>query len=461
MTKHMEEGSFTFHFETRVPHPVEEVFAWHEKPGAFTRLLPPFSKIQLLTPEKNLKRGNQVEFRHSFFGELGINSLHEITYLEKNDCFVDEQLKGPFRAWNHLHKFRRHLEDQTIIEDIIRYKLPLESLLGHLTNIKVAKKLRRVFRYRRDIIRQDLEFQKRYPEKKWHILMTGSSGLVGTSLKALLESMGHIVTPVKRHLQAHENGVFWDIENQKMDLDPQDHYDAVIHLAGENIAGFWTEAKKEAIYKSRVLSTRLLVQSLNQLENPPKVYLSASGINYYPQGSFLDESSPAGEGFLKEVIEDWEGQAETLNKNIRKVFMRTGVVLSPAKGMLQKLLPLYKLGLGSILGSGETKLSWISLDDLIYAYTHVLYADHLSGPINATSPYPIAQKEFSHTLAKLLKKPHFLKVPKPLLNLIFQEMGSETLLSDFEVHPQKLLDDQFQFSYPKLQKALEHLLGLL
>ncbi len=457
----MEEGSYTFHFETRLPFPLEEVFAWHEQPGAFTRLLPPFSKVKLLTPEHRLQQGDQVEFRHTLLGDLGITSIHEITYVEKNDCFVDEQLKGPFRAWNHLHKFRKKSENETIIEDIIRYKLPLESFLGHLTNIKVAKILRKIFYYRQDIIKQDLEFQKKYPPKKWHILMTGSSGLVGSSLKALLETMGHIVTPVKRHMQTHKSGVFWDIENQKMDLNPEDHYDAVIHLAGENIAGFWSEAKKEAIYKSRILSTRLLVRSLNELTHPPKVYISASGINYYPQSTFLDETSGPGSGFLTDVINDWEAEAEALNKEIRKVFMRSGVVLSPAGGMLQKLLRAYKMGLGTIIGSGEMKLSWISVDDLIYAYTHVLYSEHLSGPINATSPHSVSQKEFSKLLAKLLKKPHFLKVSASLLSLLFQDMGKEIFLADFDVKPQKLLSDNFSFAYPKIENALKHLLGLL
>lgn len=455
----MDDGPFTFHFETALPCSVETAFQWHKRPGAFKRLLPPFSPIQLLSKDHQLKKGERLDFKFRLFNDLGIHSTHEITYYEENDCFVDEQIKGMFKAWNHLHQFREKDENSCVLEDIIRYKLPVESFLGHLFNTKVAKKLTQVFRYRRAILKNDLAFLKKHPHKKMHILMTGTTGLVGSSLKALLETLGHVITPVRRQISADQPGVFWDIENQKIDISEDDHFDAIIHLAGENIAQLWTPAAKEAIYKSRINSTRLLVSAVQRMKKPPKTFICASGINYYPQGRTVDESSPEGDGFLKQVIEDWEGATRAL-KNVRTAFIRTGVVLSPEGGMLKKLLKLYKVGLGAQIGEGRHKMSWIALDDLIYIYAHVLFSPHLEGPINATSPDVVSQKEFSKTLASVLNRPHFLKMPTKAIDVLLSEMGKETVLSDLHVVPKKLLEDHYTFVYPKLQVALEHLLGL-
>lgn len=455
----MKEDSFTFHFETPLPFELEDVFAWHEKPGAFNRLLPPFAGVKVLSKNHRLRVGDRVEFKHILFKDAGIQSEHEITYVEKNDSFVDEQIKGVFQAWNHLHKFRKTGSQSCTIEDIIRYKLPFESILGHLVNSKVARKLRRVFNYRKRILENDLAFIQNYPEKKWHILMTGASGLVGTQLKALLQTMGHIVTPIQRHLRPGEEGIRWDIENQILELDPNDHFDAVIHLAGENISGIWTEAKKEAIFDSRIQSTKLLVKSIEKLKTPPKVFICASGVNYYPMGKMCDESTHAGEGFLKEVIEAWELEASAL-KSCRVVHMRTGVVLSPSGGMLKSLLPLYKAGLGSTIGSGQMKMSWIALDDLIYTYTHALFNESLEGPVNATSPFPISQKDFSKLLAELLKRPHFMRAPQKVFETFLGDMAKETLLADLEVYPKKLVESQYTFAYPNIKSALKHCLGI-
>ncbi len=446
----MKEESFTFHFETRLPVPLEEAFAWHEKPGSFERLFPPFIQSQFIAGDSSLEQGSQVHFKLLLFKNIGIDCIQEVTHFEKDKSFVRTQVKGPFTAWRHLHNFRRVDEHHTVIEEIIEYRLPVDSVLGYLLNSKIAKRLTRIFNYRQQVMKNDLLFLRRYPKEKLHILMTGSTGLVGRSLVPLLKTMGHLVTPIQRHLSAGEEGIFWDIQNQKLDPELLENYDAVIHLAGENIAQFWTEQKKELIYNSRILSTHLLVKTLNKLKNPPKTLICASGLHIYEEEN----------RFLSQVVRDWEEETKALH-NMRVVCMRTGVVLSPQKGMLKKLLGFFKSGLGAKIGDGSKHMSWISIDDLVYLYAHALMTETLEGPIDATSPNPVNQGEFSIVLAKVLKRPLFLKAPESLITALAGQMGEELFLSDLKITPKKLLDTGYTFSYPKQDLALKHLLGLL
>lgn len=456
----MKEQPFTFHFETSLPVPLEEAFAWFEKPGAFDRLLPPFMPVRILSPLTRLKLGEKVHFKYCFLNDIGIESIHQITHLEKNDSFVDVQIKGPFSSWKHLRKFRKKDEHHTVIEEIVEYKIPVESILGHLLNGKIAKKLTQLFNYRQQVLKKDLMFLRNYPQKKLHVLMTGSNGLVGRALTSFLTTMGHHVTSMQRHLAVGKEGIFWDIENEKMDPEQIENFDAVIHLAGEKISQYWTEASKEKIYKSRIQSTRLLAQTLKKLKTPPKTFIGASAIHYYQMGKEVSEEGERGEGFLHHVVKDWEEEAQILN-SMRVAHIRTGIVLTPQGGMLKNLLKAYKVGLGAKIGDGQMHMSWIAIDDLVYLYAHVLMTESLSGPINATSPLPTTQNTFSKTLARILKRPLFLKLSPTFLKLTAGQMGEEILLSDLNVLPQKLLDEGYVFQYPKLEGTLKHLLGIL
>lgn len=456
----MTEETFTFHYETHLPVSKEEAFAWFERPGAFERLLPPFVPIQIIEPIPSLKKGERVRFKYSLIGKSGFECVHEIIDLEKNDHFTDIQIKGPFTSWFHHRKFWGKGKDHTVIEEIVKYKLPFDHILGRFVNTPIAKQLTRLFNYRQEILKKDFLFLKNTPQKKLHVLITGSTGLIGSALTALLKTMGHIVTPITRHLSAGEEGIFWDIENQKIDSELLEDHDAVIHLAGENIAQYWTAHAKEKIYKSRVDSTRLLVNALNKLKNPPKTFISASGLHYYQSRKEFSDMDTSKEEFLSHVVKDWEEEALNLKKEIRIVHMRTGVVLSSRGGMLKKILSLYKCGLGHKIGNGKMHLSWISIDDLLYLYAHVVMTPSLKGPINATSPYPVTQIEFSLMLAKLLKRPHFLKIPSLLIKTFGGQMAEEILLSDMNILPEKLIEIGYSFKYPHLRECLTHILGM-
>lgn len=454
----MEEENFTFYFETPLPVSKKEAFDWHKREGMFERLTPPFVKMEVFSKNHRLKLGEEVHCKFLFFHSIGVEALFKITEYVEGESFTDEQIKGPFSYWKHVHFFEEVDEGNCLIKDKVTFRIPLESFIGAMVNSKIAKRLNCIFEYRKNILRNDLLFSQLYPDHKLHILMTGANGLIGSSLSNFLKVMGHMVTPITRHLKADAKGIFWDIENQQIDPEQLEDYDAVIHLAGENIAGIWTEHKKEKIYKSRIHSTKLLVNTLNLLKKPPKTFICASGGNIYQQGELCNEKMKSGHGFLTQVIKDWEEEALQYKKG-RVALMRTGVVLSSKGGMLKKLLNSFQLGLGTKVGNGEQHLSWIALDDLVYQYYHVLMTPSLEGPVNAAAPDPVTSDAFSQTLADTLNRPCFLRLPTGLVKSVFGEMGEETLLADIMIQPEKLLKSESRFFFPKLKNALTHLLG--
>ena len=239
--------------------------------------------------------------------------------------------------------------------------------------------------------------------------------------------------------------------------------DAVVHLAGDNIAaGRWSDPKKERIRNSRVEGTRLLCDTLAKLDRPPKVLLCASAIGYYgSQGStLLREDSPAGTGFLAEVCQAWEAATEPARQSgIRVVQLRFGVILSPAGGALAKMLVPFKMGAGGIIGSGQQYLSWIALDDVLGATYHALMSESLAGPVNVVSPNPVTNREFTHTLGKVLGRPTLAPVPGVAARLAFGEMADALFLASARVDPQQLMASDYIFRFPKLSVAFAHLLG--
>ncbi len=238
--------------------------------------------------------------------------------------------------------------------------------------------------------------------------------------------------------------------------------DAVVHLAGENIAERWTAAKKARIRDSRVKGTQLLCETLTRLSSPPKVLVSASAIGYYGDRGeeTLTDDSPPGRGFLPEVCRAWEAATEPARQQgLRVVQLRLGVVLSVAGGALAKMLPPFRLGLGGVLGSGRQYMSWIALDDVVGTLQHAVVTDALQGPTNAVAPRAVTNQEFTKTLGKVLGRPTAMPLPAFAARLMFGEMADELLLASARVQPTKLLASGYQFRYPELAEALRHLLA--
>jgi hypothetical protein len=296
-----------------------------------------------------------------------------------------------------------------------------------------------------------------------NVLVTGSSGLVGSALVTQLESDGHTVTRLVRSKRgAGEAQVLWDPEAGTMDAAALEGLDAVVHLAGESIAaGRWTAARKARILESRVKGTSLLAETLAGLRERPRVLVSASAVGYYGDRGeeALREESASGSGFLADVCRQWEaGAVPAAQGGIRVVHPRFGIILSQSGGALPRLLLPFRLGLGGRLGSGRQFMSWIALDDAVGAICHALTHDDLKGPVNTASPTPVRNREFTRTLGRVLRRPTVFPLPAFAARLAFGQMGDELLLASQRVEPAKLLAGGYQFGFPDLESALRHLL---
>jgi len=293
------------------------------------------------------------------------------------------------------------------------------------------------------------------------ILISGSSGLIGSALLAYLEAQGHTIIRLVR--DKSKEGVFWDPKQGIIDLPADADIDAVINLSGENIGdGRWTKQKKEKILSSRIDSTLLLARTVAHLNPHPRVFLSSSGIGIYGDCGIVvvEETSPAGAGFLVDVSRKWEAAALPAQEvGIRVAYLRISLVLSREGGIVRRLLPLFKAGLGAVLGSGKQYMSWIAIDDLIAAINHILCNEFLSGPVNLCAPNPVRNGEFTKTLNHVLKRPTLFRIPSFILRAALGEMANEEIFCSTRAIPKKLLSSGFEFKHPGIEEALLHVLG--
>lgn len=298
--------------------------------------------------------------------------------------------------------------------------------------------------------------------KSQHILVSGASGLIGRGLVPHLEDRGHRVTRLVRRAPESAAEIRWDPIGGTVDWPESAQFDAVIHLAGDNLSsGRWTAARKRSIRESRVRGTATLVDALGRLARPPAVLLSASAIGYYGDRGDepLEESATPGQGFLAEVCRDWEEAARAASAlGTRVVTFRTGVVLSPRGGALARMLPFFRLGLGGRVGSGRQWMSWIGEQDLMAALLALLTDERFRGAVNLVAPGSVTNAEFTATLAAALHRPAFLPVPRWVLRLAFGEMAEATLLASTRVAPGVLQRNGFAFQQPDLAPALAEIL---
>jgi uncharacterized protein (TIGR01777 family) len=292
----------------------------------------------------------------------------------------------------------------------------------------------------------------------------GASGLLGTALTSGLHRSGIAVTAFSRARHGDRPGVgHWDPETGEIEASRL-RGDAVVNLAGANIGeGRWNEARKRRFRTSRVDATALLSRTLASLAERPDVLINASGVNYYGDrgDEAVYEDSPRGEGFLAELCEAWEAACEPASAaGIRVVNLRFGVVLTPDGGVLARMLVPFRLGFGGRLGGGAQRMPWIAIGDAVSAIWFALRHAELSGPVNAVAPESVTNEQFSDTLAHVLGRSTFLPVPGFALRAAFgSEMARELLLGGANVRPRRLEEAGFRFEYPRLQDALEALLG--
>ncbi|MCC6980473.1 MAG: TIGR01777 family oxidoreductase [Candidatus Melainabacteria bacterium] len=292
------------------------------------------------------------------------------------------------------------------------------------------------------------------------VAITGSTGLVGKKIVARLEGGGHQVVKLVRGKPKDQSEFSWDPMGGKIDPKAFEGADAVIHLAGENIASKrWSSEQKAKIKQSRVKGTELIAHTIAIMDNPPRTLISTSAVGYYgSRGSeMLSEKSTSGKGFLAAVCRDWEDATKSAeHKGLRVVHARLGVVLSREGGALKLMLPPFLMGGGGPLGNGQQYMSWIDLDDTASAFIYLLTADGVSGPVNIVSPDPVTNAEFTKTLASVIHRPAFFAVPEFAVKMMFGEMGEECLLGSNRVSADKLVSSGFKFAYPELETALKH-----
>jgi uncharacterized protein len=447
---------------TPLPVSAADAFAWHERPGAFERLAPPWEQIKVIAKQGGIENGASLTIKQAV-GPVWLTMEAEHFGYVPNHEFNDRLVRGPFKSWEHRHKFvdveaPASGRAGSLLSDTIEYILPGGPLGKILGESGVKKKLSRIFTYRHAVTAADLALWRRgAAAPRLRVLVSGSTGLVGRSLCALLTTQGHTVIRLVRREPMAPDEVVVDR------LADAGALDAVVHLAGENVAsGRWTSSVRHRILESRVEGTRNLVAALGRLRGRPKVFIGASATGFYGDRGqeMCDESTPVGRGFLSEVCQAWEGETQNAEKlGMRTVSLRTGIVLSPAGGALKKLLPIFRLGLGGPIGTGRMAMSWISLDDLTGCITQALTDESLSGPVNAVAPEPVTNAEFTRTLARVLHRPAVLPVPAPMLQAVFGEMANETLLASTRVEPARLKAAGYEFRHRSLTSALRHVLG--
>lgn len=449
-------------YRSALPVSADEAFGWHARPGAFERLTPPWTAVTLERFD-GIRDGQRavLRLRAGPFFKRWMAEHHD--YIEGRQ-FCDRQVKGPFRAWDHTHRFEPGGPDASTLVDHIEYALPL-GRLGALAGGRAARtQIDRMFHYRHRITRNDLALHRRYnPEhRRLRIAVSGASGLIGSALVPFLTTGGHDVLRMVRTRTDAEDAIYWNPETGAIEAEKLEGLDAVIHLAGEPVYALrWTEAKKRRILRSRAVGTRLIAEALARLEHPPRLLLSASAIGYYGDrgADVLDEAAPPGAGFLAEVCRAWEAAAvPAAGAGIRTALLRIGVVLSPRGGPLGLLLPWFRLGLGGRVGSGAQYLSWIALDDVLGALYHLLWTD-LDGPVNLTAPVPVPMRDFTRTLAHVLRRPAAVRVPAPVARAAAGEIADDVLLASTRAVPARLQQSGYAFLFSDLEAALRHQLG--
>lgn len=464
VTKRGKVMSRVFEKVSTIDAPIEEVFGWHKRDGAFHRLTPLWESTELVEQTAGIDTiGAKVTLRMKV-GPLSQTWLAEHTDYQENKRFQDIQRRGPFSQWVHTHHFEAR-GDSTILRDEITYQLPLGPLGEAVGDRFVRNKLQRMFDYRHIMTKQDIAAHQRTPLEPMKIAITGASGLLGSALVPFLTTGGHEVLTIGRSPRSSYNAehIQWNPSKGELDGRLLEGVNAVIHLAGAGIADErWTEARKQLILQSRVDSTRLLCETLAALNQPPQCLISASGIGYY--GSSNDglktEDSPAGNDFPADVCKAWEAATLAAEKaGIRTIHLRIGVVMTPEGGALGKMMLPFQLGAGGPVGHGKQWMSWIGIHDLTDVLLHCIATESLQGPLNAVTPQPVSQRDFARTLGKVLKRPAFLPLPGFAVKVMFGKMGETLLLGGTEVSSSKLEESGFVFRTPTLESTLRLLLG--
>ncbi len=453
----------TFRLRSRMPVTADELFAWHARPGAFERLAPPWDDVEVIQKPDSIEDGARAVLRVPI-GPFRVRWVAEHREYRPGVGFDDIQAEGPFAAWHHRHRMHPAEDGASELEDHVEYRLPLGFLGRWLGGRGARRQLDRMFAYRHAVTAGDLGVHGERPTPL-RVAVTGSGGFLGGTLAPFLATAGHTVRPVRRASSTTPDtgNVLWDPATGAVTSGALEGVDAVVHLAGENIAsGRWDEAKKRRIYTSRVEATRLLASTLAGLKEPPRVLVCASAVGWYGDrgDEALTEDSTSGRGFLADVCRAWEQATQPArDAGIRVVNLRLGTILDPRGGALDKLLTPFRLGAGGRLGSGRQWMSWVAMDDVLGAIHHAITNENLAGPVNYVAPAPVRNAEFARTLGRVLHRPAFLPAPAFALRALVGEAADPLLFWSTRVLPARLESVGYRFRHATLEGALRHMLG--
>ena len=457
--------SIVFEHKTEVENTIEEAFAWHERKGAFRRLMPPWELAEEVRADDNLEEGSQRIFRFPM-GPIKMSWVAQHTGYNPPHSFEDKMLKGPFKSWHHTHKFEIVGDNNTLIHDKVHYKLPMGFLGNLVAGRMIKKRLQRMFTAREIRLERDLKRHADFADKpRKKILIAGSSGLIGRQLVAFLDTGGHDVWRlVRRKAKKDEKELVWKPEVGIINHDELEGFDAIIHLGGAGIGDKrWSKKRMKLIEESRTKSTALLANAIKQLNKKPEAFIVASAVGWYGErgDEELDESSTPGEGFLPDTCARWEESCQAARDvGVRTINLRTGIVLDATGGALGKMLLPAKLGAGGPIGRGKQWYSWISMDDQIYSIHHLLMKEDCEGAYNIGSPNPVQQKTFAKVLGKVLRRPAFIPTPPLGIWFLFGKMGVALTTESTKVLPKKLISSGYKFEHDNLEDALRDSLGL-
>lgn len=452
-----------FEKSVELPASTEDAFAWHERPGAFRRLTPPWEEMEIVEQSGGIRNGGRVVLRRKM-GPMPIPFVAEHSGYDPPHRFEDEQQKGPFASWHHVHSFEPIGPDSCCMTDEIDYALPGGWLGRCMAGSSIAHTLERMFAYRHRVTVDDLRLHQSLAVRPHRIAVSGASGLVGQRLCAMLTTGGHEVVRLSRHRPLQDDERYWSPSNQELDPSAIADCDAVIHLAGESVVGRWTESKRQRIRDSRVNSTRLLATAMAQLESGPRTLVTASATGLYGDRGeeILTETSEPGEGFLADVCREWESAADPArDAGLRVSHVRLGMVLSGAGGALASMVRPFWWGVGGPVGAGDQFWHWVAIDDACGLFLWAALNDQVNGPVNAVSPFPIRCKEFTRTLARVLNRPGCFRAPAPVVRTVFGQIADELLLASAAVVPERTLELGYQFRFTDLEDAFRHELGRL
>lgn len=458
----------TYEREVELPVSASEAFAWHGREGALERLIPPFERVEVASREGGIEDGARVELVNRL-GPLKLKWVAEHCDYEPGVQFRDVQVTGPFRSWRHTHRFvPADAPDgsggaRSVLEDEVEYRLPGGAVGAWFADGYVRRRVDAMFDYRHRTTRDDLAAHARFRERGTRrVAVTGASGLIGSALVPMLTTGGHRVVRMSRR-KASGGSADWDPARGEVNQESLAGVDAVVHLAGENIAARrWSAAQKRNIVESRVEGTRVLAEAIAEMDPKPEVFVCASAIGYYGDrgDASVDEASGVGEGFLPEVAEAWESACAAAEAaGIRVVKLRYGVVLSPRGGALAAMMLPFRYGVGGRLGSGSQYWSWVSIDDAVGATHQAIMDERLEGAVNVVAPNAVRNVEFTKALARVLRRPAAMPMPQWAARMALGEMADELLLASMRVVPGRLQARGYTFRQPELEDALRHVLG--